>query len=72
MNEPKQDQKKELKKSVADKYDLEKGTAIVSYFPRFGEIDLSELTVEAADSLVERGFKWLKAKSKPQTQSPKS
>lgn len=66
MSEVKNEPKKELKKEVAEKFELEKGTAIVSYFPGFGEIDLSQLTVSAAENLIERGFTWLKPKSKTQ------
>lgn len=58
---------KELQKEVAEKYELE-GATIRSFFPGFGEMDLSQTNLKQADLLVKNGFKWLVLKdTKPKS-----
>jgi hypothetical protein len=55
-----------LQTDVEAKYDVAEGYPMVGAHPVFGEIDLSTLTIEAADGLVANGFEGLvlkKAKS---------
>jgi hypothetical protein len=41
---------------VSAKYQKAKGAYTKAAYPRFGEVDLNKLTLEAADSLVAAGF----------------
>lgn len=50
---------KKLKPEVAEKFELAKETPIHGGFPGYGEIDLSELNLEQAQSLIENGFPYL-------------
>ncbi|WP_374949612.1 hypothetical protein [Mucilaginibacter sp.] len=49
----------ELKKEVADKYELKGVTAGLHHVPKFGEINFSELDLAAADKLKKRGLPYL-------------
>ena len=53
-----------LPTEVADKYNLKEITPGLYCFPGFGEIDLTTITLEKADSLIEQGFPYLVAKKK--------
>jgi hypothetical protein len=50
-----------LPEAVAEKFEVV-GTQVHGYFPGFGEVDMRKLTVAAANSLIENGFPYLKAK----------
>lgn len=63
-----------MKAEVSGKYEVAPGTFTKASYPNFGEVDLDELTLEAADSLVASGFdqlipKKVKASKEP---APKS
>lgn len=59
-----QEIKTELSAAVAEKYNL-KGIKPGRYhFPKFGEVDLTSMTLAKADNLVKRGFTYLQAKNK--------
>lgn len=45
-----------LQTDVAKKYDVAEDYPMVGAHPKFGQIDLSALTIEAADGLVASGF----------------
>lgn len=55
-----------LKPEVAAKYEVV-GDQLHAYFPGFGEVDLTELNLEAAESFVARGFPYLKEKAPKKT-----
>ena len=60
---------KTLKADVALKYELAPGTPIVGFFPKYGELDLSTMTLADADAKVKSGFRWLTEKGKPAKQA---
>ncbi|MFA6261079.1 MAG: hypothetical protein WC760_06405 [Bacteroidia bacterium] len=53
--------RKKLKPEVAAKYEVV-GAHIHGHFPKWGNIDMSELSLPAADGLVKQGFPYLKEK----------
>lgn len=59
-----------LPKDVADKYNLKDITAGNFYFPGFGEIDLTSISVDRADQLHDRKFPHLTLKKKRQADPP--
>jgi hypothetical protein len=60
-----------MKAEVAAKYDLAKDAFIKAMYPKFGELDLNELTLEAADILVADGFDALVPKKVKGAKEPK-
>lgn len=61
---------KKLKPEVAAEFELAKDAPIEGGFPNFGPIDLSEINLEQAKSLVENGFPYLIQKtSKKETKA---
>jgi hypothetical protein len=59
---------KKLAPAVAEAFELAQDAPISGGFPGYGQIDLSELNLDQAKSLVENGFPYLVPKA-PKTTS---
>jgi hypothetical protein len=54
--------KLKLKPEVAEKYEVV-GDQLHAYWPGWGEINLTEMTLDGAADLVSKGFPYLKEKT---------
>lgn len=61
-----------MKAEVANKYSIAEGAMTKAAYPKFGEVDLDELTLEAADNLVSDGFDQLIPKKVKAPKEPSS
>jgi hypothetical protein len=60
--------KYQLKPEVAEKYEVV-GDQLHAYFPGWGEINLTEMTLDGAADLVSKNFPYLKEKAAKSTKS---